>query len=215
MNDAASTKQHVNPSTGMVVLASNRNAKQYWFSDDPEFRTTDLRADFTAADRAAMFVPHQVTFVNRSLGRPVSWSWDFGDGSPPSTDPSPSHTYQSAGTFTVRLTVADGVTSHTLAMENYITTGSGTAPDTTRRTAVGKRNQPLLLVALGAVLLLGVLALFRLQKRMFPPHTRAPANTAYAAFVTSEHTTVCTATLHDGTSGEFRFWPETPGLRPA
>ncbi len=35
----------------------------------------------------------------------VSWSWNFGDGSPESTDQNPEHTYATAGTYTVTLTV--------------------------------------------------------------------------------------------------------------
>ncbi|NJD10829.1 MAG: PKD domain-containing protein [Gemmatimonadetes bacterium] len=34
-------------------------------------------------------------------------SWDFGDATPPSTAPDPSHTYAAAGTYTVTLTVTD------------------------------------------------------------------------------------------------------------
>jgi len=37
----------------------------------------------------------------------VSYSWDFGDGSTPSTEESPSHTYTTSGSFTATLTVAD------------------------------------------------------------------------------------------------------------
>jgi PKD repeat protein len=37
----------------------------------------------------------------------TSWAWDFGDGAT-STDRNPTHTYSSAGTFHVRLTVTDG-----------------------------------------------------------------------------------------------------------
>jgi PKD repeat protein len=39
-------------------------------------------------------------------GRVVSWSWRFGDGGT-AASPNPSHTYGSAGTYTVQLTVTD------------------------------------------------------------------------------------------------------------
>jgi len=56
----------------------------------------------------------QVTFTDLSTdsggpfggGGIVSWIWDFGDSST-STAPSPKHTYQKGGTYTVRLTVTD------------------------------------------------------------------------------------------------------------
>ena len=37
----------------------------------------------------------------------ISYSWDFGDGTAPSTDANPSHTYAAAGTYTATLTVTD------------------------------------------------------------------------------------------------------------
>ena len=37
----------------------------------------------------------------------VSRSWNFGDGSAPSSDPNPVHTFTSAGTFNVTLNVTD------------------------------------------------------------------------------------------------------------
>ena len=37
----------------------------------------------------------------------VSYSWDFGDGSAPSTEENPSHTYTTSGSFTAILTVED------------------------------------------------------------------------------------------------------------
>jgi glucose/arabinose dehydrogenase/chitodextrinase len=39
---------------------------------------------------------------------PLSYDWDFGDGTPHSMQASPSHTYTQNGLYTARLTVADG-----------------------------------------------------------------------------------------------------------
>jgi glucose/arabinose dehydrogenase len=41
---------------------------------------------------------------------PLSLLWDFGDGSPTSTDPAPSHSYTARGPYTATLTVTDGRT---------------------------------------------------------------------------------------------------------
>jgi PKD repeat protein len=53
----------------------------------------------------------------------TGWSWNFGDGSPISTEQNPSHTYASPGTFTVSLTVTDsaGQTS-TLSQQVVVAT---------------------------------------------------------------------------------------------
>ena len=41
-------------------------------------------------------------------GKPLTYSWDFGDGSAPSTAANPSHTYTTNGTYAVTLTVSNG-----------------------------------------------------------------------------------------------------------
>ena len=56
-------------------------------------------------------VSHTVNFTDLSTpgDAPInSWSWSFGDGSPVSNLPNPTHTYSNPGIFTVSLTVADG-----------------------------------------------------------------------------------------------------------
>lgn len=54
-----------------------------------------------------------VAFADVSTGNPTSWSWDFGDGSPLGTGPNPSHTYASAGMYTVTLTASNSCSSGT------------------------------------------------------------------------------------------------------
>ena len=56
--------------------------------------------------------PLTVTFEGRDsldaeLEGTITYEWDFGDGSPVSTSPNPTHTFQDIGTYTVTLTVTD------------------------------------------------------------------------------------------------------------
>ena len=55
-------------------------------------------------------------------GQPLSYLWDFGDGTT-STAANPPHVYRTAGMFTARLTVSDGVNS-TFSTPMTITAGS-------------------------------------------------------------------------------------------
>jgi PKD repeat protein len=66
-------------------------------------------------------VPLTVHFTDRSTGNPTSWAWDFNnDGTVDSTDQNPSHTYTAAGTYTVRLTVANSADSDDEVKTYYI-----------------------------------------------------------------------------------------------
>lgn len=49
----------------------------------------------------------QANFIDASTGNPTSWLWNFGDGTPASTQRNPVHTYAAAGTYTATLTVAN------------------------------------------------------------------------------------------------------------
>jgi hypothetical protein len=62
-----------------------------------------LKADF-ARDKASGPPPLVVQFTDMSSGNITSYSWDFGDNST-SADKDPSHTYLSAGTYTVGLSI--------------------------------------------------------------------------------------------------------------
>ncbi|HSX42846.1 MAG TPA: LamG-like jellyroll fold domain-containing protein [Candidatus Saccharimonadales bacterium] len=60
--------------------------------------------------------------------QPLTYSWDFGDGTPLSNQANPSHVYTLAGKYTARLTVSDGVTS---TFAPPITISVGSAPTAT------------------------------------------------------------------------------------
>ncbi len=71
-----------------------------------EIRITDKEpiANFTAAPTEGN-VPLTVTFTNQSTGVIRAYFWSFGDGSFSKEPNPPQHVYNSAGTFTVTLTV--------------------------------------------------------------------------------------------------------------
>jgi PKD repeat protein len=60
-----------------------------------------------------------VSFTDQSTNTPTSWSWNFGDGGT-STSQNPWHTYNTAGTYTVSLTVTNNYGSDTETKTDYI-----------------------------------------------------------------------------------------------
>jgi hypothetical protein len=77
-----------------------------------------VTADFSATPLTGR-PPLAVSFSNASAGDVTSTQWDFGNGQT-STAANPTTTYTQAGAYTVRLTVSDGVDSHTLTRPGYV-----------------------------------------------------------------------------------------------
>jgi PKD repeat protein len=73
-----------------------------------------VTASFTT-DKSSGNYPLTVAFTDTSTGSPVpsSWEWNFGDSPSNVTMQSPSHTFTSAGIYTVMLTVGNGVNTST------------------------------------------------------------------------------------------------------
>ena len=64
--------------------------------------------------------PMTIHFQDNSSGQITLWQWNFGDGAT-STLQNPTIIYETAGVYDVSLTVSDGVDSHTVTFEDYIT----------------------------------------------------------------------------------------------
>lgn len=90
------------------------------------------QADFSASS-TTVCLGNSISFTDNSTNSPNSWSWDFGDGNS-SGSQNPSHTYASAGTYTVTLIAGNAGGSDTEIKTNFVTvvnaptlTASGTA----------------------------------------------------------------------------------------
>ena len=68
--------------------------------------TAALAASFTFSP-ASPTIGRSVQFMDTSTGSPTHWQWDFNDGAT-STAQNPSHTFSSAGSYAVVLTVSNG-----------------------------------------------------------------------------------------------------------
>lgn len=105
MNNVTTTKQPVDASTGIVVLAANDSTHRYWHADIPVSGTpTEPPApvsSFTATPDSGS-TPLVVQLTDTSTNNPIAWSWNLGDGRT-STAQNLSVTYDSPGTYTVTL----------------------------------------------------------------------------------------------------------------
>lgn len=77
-----------------------------------------LEAKFSANITSGV-APLSVQFTDQSTGNPTSWKWNFGNGDS-SLVQNPLYVYQSAGTFTVKLTISDGTNGFALEKKDFI-----------------------------------------------------------------------------------------------
>jgi PKD repeat protein len=80
--------------------------------------------DFVAAPLSGQ-APLQTVFTDLTTGTVTSWSWSFGDGGT-STLRNPVHTYQTAGTYAVTLSVAGPSGTAALTKDGYVRVFSST-----------------------------------------------------------------------------------------
>ncbi len=113
------TTKPVNPIT-LIIKDVNGCQKD---STKNNIELTNAEFGFTSSGNCN---PVTVTFADSSLN-PISWLWNFGDGTS-STDPNPTHTYSTNGSYDVELTVeaAEGCFS-TVHMDSLIVVGQTTA----------------------------------------------------------------------------------------
>lgn len=78
-------------------------------------------ADFEAAPTSGP-APLDVQFTDLSIGNPSSWQWDFdNDGTIDSYEQNPQWIYEEAGTYSVSLSIDDGINQSTEVKTDYIT----------------------------------------------------------------------------------------------
>ncbi|MEM1135537.1 MAG: PKD domain-containing protein, partial [Bacteroidota bacterium] len=74
------------------------------------------------ADTTRIVEREFMSFEDNSIGEPTSWEWNFEGGDPEtSTEQNPMVSYQSPGTYNVRLIVRNRVSSDTLEKAGYVT----------------------------------------------------------------------------------------------
>lgn len=88
-----------------------------------------LVPNFTV-DITTGFNPLTVNFTDLSTGNPTTWEWDFNnDGTIDSYFKNPEWTFNNPGTYTVSLTIGDGVNTETKSKSDYISVNAPLEPE--------------------------------------------------------------------------------------
>ena len=125
LNNATSTKQNVNPATGLVVLASGQQVYFHQYFSLGAGGGTPPAAAFSGSPTSGT-APFTVQFTDNSTGGPTSWQWDFqNDGTVDSIQQNPSFVYPNPGTYSVRLTVSNGSGSDSTTRSGYVSVTAG------------------------------------------------------------------------------------------
>ena len=102
----------IGPGAARATIYPEITANLYLQREEP------VQAEFTAVPKTGT-PPLSVQFSDLSSGHPTAWDWTFGDGSS-SEKQDPGHTYTSAGSYDVILTVRNSEGSDTLKKVNFI-----------------------------------------------------------------------------------------------
>jgi len=89
----------------------------------------DLTVDFSA-NNTTISEGEMVTFTDLSTGSPTSWQWEFEGGEPANSDvQNPTVTYNTAGTYQVKLTVSNATSSDDETKIDYIQVNDNSCDD--------------------------------------------------------------------------------------
>ncbi len=94
------------PTTPGVYSTTNNSSNCNIAIVKMDFQLLDLDAEVTAAPTDTVCSNYPISFNNNSTGA-TYFIWDFGDGSPLSNVPNPSHIYNASGIYTVSLIAID------------------------------------------------------------------------------------------------------------
>src|ERR1035437_1006333 len=142
------------------ITITGLNVGNYFIATNSDYPTPDttsftiiqpatIIAYFEVDTIGIMIVPNMsIQFENYSSGASL-FTWDFGDGSPQSTQLSPTHQYTAAGIFTVTLTAAnlncDVIYSNTIYVHPNLTTSVGSVSNDQNTVSVIQQNEMLVI----------------------------------------------------------------------
>lgn len=112
------------PLTGLLILVFL--APQMGCKKENDKEGSAPVVDFTGIPTSGK-APLTVIFNDQSTNSPTSWRWNFGDGGTDTTQ-NPSYTYNSAGTYAVKLTATNSLGSDIEEKTGYIVVSASGSP---------------------------------------------------------------------------------------
>ncbi|MBI1224796.1 MAG: choice-of-anchor B family protein [Bacteroidetes bacterium] len=125
-SSTAANPSHIYSSIGdfPVTLTVTNNCGTDVFTGTVSILVIPPTATFTQSGSNGC-APFTVNFTSSPVGAPDTYNWNFPGGTPASsTDPNPTIVYNTAGTYSVQLTVANAAGSNTSTLNQGITVGS-------------------------------------------------------------------------------------------
>lgn len=98
------------------TASSTKSCTIYAIDEDGDEDDGVILAAYFTANVTSGTVPLTVQFNDTSTGDADEWIWSFGDGSSYETSQNVTHTFSSAGTYSVAMTIANGTSSNSTAM---------------------------------------------------------------------------------------------------
>ena len=113
------------PSPGTYIVKLSIDDSTFCNSPADTVKTVRLSPQVKAQFEtpASGCVPYNAVFTNNSLGG-LSFIWDFGDGSAPSTEDNPTHLYNNVGTYIVKLKAFDSTSCNKIDSTTFTITVS-------------------------------------------------------------------------------------------
>lgn len=108
----------------VAFIQSDANRLVYQSAVEDVVFSNSINSAFQVEENVGA-VPFELTFENFSTSTDstslTSYEWDFNnDGTIDSQEPNPTFTYVTEGSFSVKLTVSDGINQHTRVLSGYI-----------------------------------------------------------------------------------------------
>lgn len=120
-SDIASVNETIDLSTATSYCGFQKHVRANTSNCNTNTQIAPISSQFIA-DRTTGCAPFTVKFTDQSTGNPTSWRWDINNnGSTEYTTQNPSHTFTSAGTYTIKMVALNTTSRDSIIKTSVIT----------------------------------------------------------------------------------------------